>query len=353
MYLINNYYTLILFLILGINILPSKLRFKYDNVFFLFTIALIITAISIRHLIFSDDENYLSMLQDFKNISTRDLGKISFLFYYLNLFILNISDDVSIALKINFILIWIFFLMTLFIENVKYKTTFLTFFFLLFQVLFFIQLRNALALVFLNWGIIRTFKNKNSLLIFFIATLFHYSVLPFILIYYFINFNIKIPLKFSKKKFITVGIISILISISFYNIYYNYISILPVFEKYFLEFINTPEVGNTSYLQLSLLFFHLILLFKLNNNYEKNSLVTKSGIIVFLGLLFGLILATLPLFQRIILPFILYAIISHIYIFYIKNIKFPKWPYYYYIMIIAYWAISINRISYFETWNIF
>ena len=189
MYLINNYYTLILFLILGINILPTKLRFKYDSVLFLFTIALIIICISIRHLTFSDDENYLSMLQDFRYISTRDLGKISSLFYYLNLIILNITDDVSIALKINFILVWLFFLMTLFIENVKYKTTFLTFFFLLFQVLFFIQLRNALAIIFLNWGIIRVFKNKNSLIIFFISTLFHYSVLPFILIYYFIMMN--------------------------------------------------------------------------------------------------------------------------------------------------------------------
>ncbi len=350
MSLLNNWYTLQLVILFFVILLPRLMIKKYDIYIFLSLTILSILSILLRPLTFSDDENYLSIIDGFRNSTAIELGKISTLFYYMNLIILSIFDNIEYTLKFNFILVWLIFAFSLIKERVKYKTMYFIFFYLLFQVLFYIQLRNALAIVFLAWAIIRTFSHKNGLLLFIISIMFHYSVLPFVILFFLFKYFYS-PTTITPQKIVLIILSSIFLSFSVYNIYLNYIQVNPFFEKYFLEYINTPEVGNTSILQLFLLFLHSLLLYKTKSEVKSNLFIDKSLILTLTGLFFGILLFTMPLFQRIIVPFYLYAIISFVYIFKTLNYKIYKIPYL--ILISIYIAISINRIAYFENWFIF
>lgn len=344
---INNWYFFLLIISIIINIIPSKIITKYDSYIFVLLILFTINAITCRPLTFNDDDNYLSMLQDFKFLNVHELGKISSLFYYLNLVILRLSNNVEIVLKINFILIWIIILMSFFFENVKNKTFYYTFLLMLFQVLFFIQLRNAFAIIFLNWGLIRYNKNKSGILFFIFSILFHYSVLPFIIIFFLTKKYFKPNHHFEIKRNIFNLIIAFVVSYFFFTIYNRYIVVLPFFEKYFIDFINTPEVGNTSILQIMLLVLHIFFFMRLDNN---NTLINRSIYIIYFGLLLAIVFFTLPLFQRIIVPFYLFSITTFIYVLKLYSKKY--FNIYYILIILIYFMISINRSSYFENWHI-
>lgn len=352
MNVLNNGYFYILFFSLVVNIFPPYYKRKYNSfLFVLLTIATILL-ISIRPLKFSDDENYLSMLEQFRSISFNELGKISGLFYLINSFLLLFITNYSVLLKVNFILIWVFILISFFYEKVKYKLEFFTFFILLFQVLFFIQLRNAFAIVFLNWGLIRSFNKKSTVLFFIISALFHFSVIPFLLFYYFRNNNINSRLQFFLRRRYFIILLTIIISLSFFNIFSNYIVTIPFYEKYLLEYISMPETGKTSVMQLILLFFHLLIMLPLKNIVLNDSIIINKCLLILIdGLILGVIFYSLPLFQRFSLPFFLYSIISFIYIFKLQT--FPiKNNLYYKLLLVIYLAIAINRINYFDNWHL-
>ncbi len=308
----------------------------------------VIIAIANRPLTFNDDDNYLAMLDDFKYVNVSELGKISSLFYYLNIFIFQFISNLQVALKINFILIWVIIAISFFAEKVINKTFYFTFLLMLFQVLFFIQLRNGFAIVFLNWAILRYYRNKKFALLFLISILFHYSVLPFILVFYSVNYFVKSNNIFFLRNQLFKLLLAIVSSFFFYNFYNNYIVVMPLFEKYFFDYISTPEVGNTSILQMFLLIFHLFLFLPHN---IKNYKINISVFIIFFGLLLGVLFFSLPLFQRIIVPFYLFSISSLVFIiskFSLKNLNI-----FYYLIVLVYFLISINRFTYFENWPIF
>jgi hypothetical protein len=345
---INNWYFLLLLISIIIHIIPTRIISKYDSYVFLFLIIITVCAIVNRPLTFNDDDNYLSMISDFQNVNISELGKISTLFYYLNIFLLQFTSNVEFVLKINFILIWIIIATSFFYEKLKNKTIYFTFLLMLFQILFFIQLRNAFAIVFLNWAIIRYYKNKSYSLFLLLSVLFHFSVLPFIIVFYITKYLIKTQNNFKLKRQWISFVAAIIISILFFNIYNNYIVILPLFEKYFTDFINTPEVGNTSIVQMFLLVFHLLLFLPLR---VKNQYINRSLYVIYSGLLLGIVFFTLPLFQRIIVPFYLFSITTYIYILNKQSKKY--FNLYYHLTILIYFMISFNRISYFENWSIF
>lgn len=352
MNVLNNGYFYILFFSLLVNLFPSYYKKKYNSFLFVLLTMATILLISMRPLKFSDDENYLSMLEQFKSISFNELGKISGLFYLMNYFFLLFITNYTLLLKFNFILIWVLILVSFFYEKVKYKLEFFTFFVLLFQVLFFIQLRNALAIVFLNWGLIRSFNKKSPIFFFIISALFHFSVIPFILVYYFRNININSRLHFLLRRKYFISLLTLIISISFLNIFSNYIATIPFYEKYLLDYISMPETGKTSILQLTLLFFHLLIMLPLKNIVLYDSIIINKCLLILLdGLILGVIFFSLPLFQRFSLPFFLYSIISFIYIFKLQSFPINN-NLYYKLLLVIYLAIAMNRINYFDNWHL-
>ncbi len=349
---LNNWY----FLLYGLNLLifgiPKRIISKFDNYIFSACIFLIIISISLRPLTFSDDDNYLSMLQDFNFTKSDELGKISSLFYYLNRFFFIFTNNVNLLLRINFIVIWLVIWFSFHVENVRNKSLFLAFLFLLFQVLFFIQLRNAFAIVLLCWALLRYFKNKSYWYLFVISALFHYSVLPFIICHFFVNWYFNKPKRISIL-FLSISIFCvILLSVYFYELYFSYIVVLPLFEKYLVDFISTPEIGNTSYFQLSLLVFHMFLAIGISRYLNNNLEIYKSSIKIIFGLLLAILFSTLPLFQRLIVPFYLFSIISF-FIQFRDKLKPGLLNKVYIFIIFIYLSIAFNRFYYFENWYIF
>lgn len=334
------------------NIILNKNIKKIDQLFFYTLIVLTIYAISVRPLTFNDDDNYISILQDFKIQDVNELGKISSLFYYLNLFIFKFISNINTILKINFSLIWLIIFSSFFIERVRFKVRFFVFYLMLFQVLFFIQLRNAYAIVFLSWGLFRQLNNKKGYVFFIISILFHYSVLPFILVYFLINKKYPKSNEFNIKKNVILLLFAIVLSIVFFDLYNTYIVVLPFFERYLFDYISTPEIGNTSVLQLSLLFFHLVLILtNKDSSLMLNSDRIKYSYNIYIGLLIGILFYSLPLFQRLIVPFYLYSIIVTINTNSIRFTSLFRGSLSLLVLLI-YFAISINRISYFEDWLI-
>lgn len=353
MILVNNWYFFVLILAVFALIIPIKTLFKYDFFYFNFFVFIIIVGILLRPLTFSDDENYLSMLQDFNFTKSDELGKISSLFYYLNRFFLIFTNNVNLLLRINFILIWLVIWFAFHVENVSNKSLFLTFLILLFQVLFFIQLRNAFAIVFMCWALLRYFNNKSYWYLFIISALFHYSVLPFVLCHFFVNWYFKKPKRISSLVLSISIFCAVLLSIYFYEIYFSYIVVMPLFEKYLVDFISTPEVGNTSYFQLSLLVFHMFLATGIFRYFKNNNLeIYKSSITIIFGLLLAILFSTLPLFQRLIVPFYLFSIISF-FIQFRDKLKSGFLYKVYIFIIFIYLSIAFNRFYYFENWYIF
>lgn len=351
--LLNNWYFLFFGLFLLLLCIPKRIIIKFDFYIFTAYLFLIILGIFLRPLTFSDDDNYLSMLQDFNFTKSEELGKISSLFYYLNRFFLIFTNNINFLLRINFIIIWIVIWFAFHVENVRNKSLFLTFLFLLFQVLFFIQLRNAFAIVFMCWALLRYFNNKSYWYLFFISTLFHYSVLPFILCHFFVNWYFKKPKSISFLVLSICIFCAIILSIYFYELYFNYIVVLPLFEKYLVDFISTPEIGNTSYFQLSLLVFHMFLAIGISRHFKINNLgIYKSSITIFFGLLLAILFSTLPLFQRLIVPFYLFSIISF-FIQFRDKLKPGLLNNVYIFIIFIYLSIAFNRFYYFENWFIF
>lgn len=352
MYYINNWYVLILIISILINLLSFiKIR-KLDNIFFVFLIFIVFIGIVFRPFTFSDDDNYISILQDFKIQDVNELGKISSLFYYLNLFIFKFISNVNTILKINFSLIWLIIFSSFFIERVRFKVRIFVFYLMLFQVLFFIQLRNAYAIVFLSWGLFRQLNNKKGYVFFIISILFHYSVLPFILVYFLINIKYSKFNDFNIKKNLVLLLFAIVLSIVFFDLYNTYIVALPFFERYLFDYISTPEIGNTSVLQLSLLFFHLVLILtNKDTSLMLNSDRLKYSFTIYIGLLIAILFYSLPLFQRLIVPFYLYSIIVTLHS---NSIRFSGLfrSSLCLLVLLIYFAISINRISYFDDWLI-
>lgn len=334
------------------NILPNKKIKKYDQLIFFALIALTIFSISVRPLSFNDDENYISILDDFKTQKIDELGKISSLLYYLNIFIFKFVTNVKVVLKINFILIWLIIYTSFIVERVKYKVRFFIFYLMIFQVLFFIQLRNAYAIAFLSWGLLRQFNNKKGYVFFIISILFHYSVLPFIFVYFLINKKYYNLNKINLKKNLLLLLFTIISAIVFFEFYNTYIVSLPLFERYLFDYISTPEIGNTSVLQLSLLFFHLALIFMNKDNLlMSNSDRIKYSYTIYAGLLIAILFFSLPLFQRLIVPFYLYSIIVTLNTNSLRFSGLVKRILCFFVLLI-YFAISINRMSYFEDWII-
>lgn len=332
------------------NIILNKNIKKIDVLFFFTLIVITIYAISVRPLSFSDDDNYISILQDFKIQDVNELGKISSLFYYLNLFIFKFISNVNTILKINFSLIWLIIFSSFFIERVQFKVRFFVFYLMLFQVLFFIQLRNAYAIAFLSWGLFRQLNNKKGYVFFIISILFHYSVLPFILVYFLINIKYSKFNEFNIKKNLAMLLFAVVLSIVFFDLYNTYIVAIPFFERYLFDYISTPEIGNTSVLQLSLLFFHLVLILtNKDSSLMLNSDRIKYSFTIYIGLLIAILLFSLPLFQRLIVPFYLYSIIVTLHT---NSIRFSGLfrSSLCLLVLLIYFAISINRISYFDDW---
>ena len=145
---------------------------------------------------------------------------------------------------------------------------------------------------------------------------------------------------------------AIVLSIVFFDLYNNYIVVLPFFERYLFDYISTPEIGNTSVLQLSLLFFHLVLILtNKDSSLMLNSDRIKYSYTIYIGLLIGILFYSLPLFQRLIVPFYLYSIIVTINTNSIRFTSLFRGSLSFLVLLI-YFAISINRISYFEDWLI-
>jgi hypothetical protein len=332
------------------NFLPNKKINKYDQLIFFVLISLTVFSISVRPMSFNDDENYISILEDFKTQKIDELGKISSLLYYLNIFIFKLVSNVKSVLKINFILIWLIIYTSLTVEKVKYKVRFFIFYLMIFQVLFFIQLRNAYAIAFLSWGLLREFRSKKGYVFFILSILFHYSVLPFILVYFLINKKYHNLNTINLKKILLLFLFTIILSIVFFEFYNAYIVTLPLFERYLFDYISTPEIGNTSILQLSLLFFHLVLIFMYKDNLlMSNSDRIKYSCAIYAGLLIAILFFSLPLFQRLIVPFYLYSIIITLKTNSLRFTGFFRSSLSLLVLLI-YFAISINRISYFEDW---
>lgn len=353
MILVNNWYFFDLILAVCALIIPKNTLCKYDFFYFNFFVFIIIIGILLRPLTFSDDENYLSMLQDFNFTKSDELGKISSLFYYLNRFFLMFINNLNSLLRINFIIIWLIIWFAFHVENVRNKSLFLTFLFLLFQVLFFVQLRNAFAIVFICWALLRYFNNKSYFYLFVISALFHYSVLPFILCHFFVNWYFKKPKRISALLLSIYILCAIILSIYFYELYFSYMVVLPLFEKYLVDYISTPEIGNTSYFQLSLLVFHMFLAIGISRDIKNNNLeIYKSSITIIFGLLLAILFSTLPLFQRLILPFYLFSIISF-FIQFRGKLKPGLLNNVYIFIIFIYLSIAFNRFYYFENWFIF
>jgi hypothetical protein len=349
----NNWYFFLCCLFLFFILVPKNILKKHDFQVFSLSIFLIIIGIFLRPLTFSDDENYLSMLKKFNFTDPNDLGKISSLFYYLNLFFLFLFNDFNLILKLNFVLIWIIIWSAFQYENVKNKSLSLIFLFFIFQVLFFIQLRNAFAIAFLCWALLRYFNKKSSFLLLTISILFHYSVIPFVFCFFLVEKFFKKTNNISIYLFFFISIGAFILSNYFYELYFSYIVILPFFETYFTDFISTPEVGNTSYFQLLLLFFHLLLANNIYKSYFNNNLVVyKYVILIFLGLLLGIFFSPFPLFQRLIVPFYLFAIISFFFQFR-DFIKTQFQSILYLGTIFIYLTIALNRLYFFDNWYIF
>jgi hypothetical protein len=204
--------------------------------------------------------------------------------------------------------------------------------------------------VFLSWGLFRQLNNKKGYVFFIISILFHYSVLPFILIYFLINKKYPKSNEFNIKKTGLLLIFVIVLSIIFFDLYNTYIVVLPFFERYLFDYISTPEIGNTSVLQLSLLFFHLVLiLINKDSSLMLNSDRIKYSFTIYIGLLIAILFYSLPLFQRLIVPFYLYSIIVTLNTNSIRFTGFFRSSLSLLVLLI-YFAISINRISYFEDW---
>lgn len=346
----NNWYFLILVVSFLFNFFPIKIIKKYDQLFFSVLIVFTVFAITVRPLTFSDDDNYIFMLQDFKTLHVSDLGKISSLFYYLNIFIFKFVSNVKTVLKINFILIWLIIYISFIKEKVRFKVRFFFLYFMMFQVLFFIQLRNAYAIVFLSWGLLRQFNNKKGHVFFIISILFHYSVLPFILVYFLFNRKYSNEKKINLKNNILLLLVAIILAIFFYDFYNIYVVSSPIFERYFFDYISAPEIGNTSVLQFSLLFLYLALILINKDNFlETNSNRIKYAYTIYWGILIAILFFSLPLFQRIIIPFYLYSIIVSL------NTNSMRFSGFFriflcFLILLIHLAISINRIKYFEDW---
>lgn len=340
-------------------IIPKRLLNRYNSLAasaaFIVILSIVIS-IFFRPLNFNDDYTYLGKIESFKYINYNDLGKISFVFYLQNKLLLYFIDNSALVLRLNFSLVWILFLISIFKEKVHSKIFILFYFICFFQVLFFIQLRNAFAIVFLFWGLIRFFKKRNYLLLFVLASLYHLSVLPFIITFYFFFSTGRLSLKerISNQKILLYLIVALVLSFMFYDIYYSFVVSNPLFQVYLSQYISSPQIGNTSIAQIAVLILHFLLFRFTYNKIVISPQLFKYEGFIYLGLLISIIVFTFPLFQRIVLPFYLFTMC--VYYFYIRNdVRSRKNIFYqllYLLLHVTYLAIAINRNNYFESWSI-
>jgi len=200
-----------------------------------------------------------------------------------------------------------------------------------------IQLRNAIALGLLLFGILTNSPNKSSIM--YILSIFsHWSTLPFVLVHNIPIIELRKKIKMKRNFFLII----IFLGLILFNIFMYSLSQLPSFREIlplFTSFSGATEDNLGLFYPILVSVISLFLMFYLKKTYLFEEIVFKLAAFT---CLVGFSIQ-IPLAQRTILPFIIYFIVllfSHS-LKRLPNIKIVQA-----IVIIlcqAYWAYNINK----------